>query len=206
MARLLIKTEGLEQQSLELRLGVNHVGRSQDCDFSISHPTISTHHCELIVSSEGVLLRDCHSTNGTFVNGNPIAEAWLAAGQAVKLGDVEFFVENTEINVAIPEYERPSQAAPVSAVMEDGVLSCPRHLQTAARYKCTVCGEVMCSACVRVMRRKGGLPHFLCVICSHECEPFQITKPKKKRGFFGALEDTVRLRFKHTISRLNGGK
>ncbi len=206
MARLLIKTEGLEQRALELRMGVNYVGRNPDCDFPIGHATVSTNHCELIVSHDGVLLRDCHSTNGTFVNGEPIAEAWLAAGHAVKLGDVELFVENTEVNVTIPQYERPSERPPESAVLEDGTLSCRRHPQTAARYKCTACNEIMCSACVRVMRRKGGLPHFLCVICSHECEPFQVLKPKKKKGFLGFLEDTVKLKFKHTISRLNGGK
>ena len=49
MARLLIKTEGLENQILELRLGVNLVGRDPQCDFSINHPTVSTHHCELIL-------------------------------------------------------------------------------------------------------------------------------------------------------------
>jgi hypothetical protein len=64
----------------------------------------------------------------------------------------------------------------------------------------------MCNACVHVMRRKGGTPHFLCIICSHECEPFQVTKSKKKKGIFGLLQDTVRLKFKHTVSRLNGDK
>ena len=64
----------------------------------------------------------------------------------------------------------------------------------------------MCNACVKVMRRKGGKPHFLCVICSHECEPIQLALPKKKKGFFGQLQDTVKLKFKHTVSRLHGGK
>ena len=31
MARLLIKTEGLENQTLELRFGTNRVGRDPDC-------------------------------------------------------------------------------------------------------------------------------------------------------------------------------
>ena len=103
MARLLIKTEGLENQTLELRLGVNHVGRDPDCDFPIDHPTVSTSHCELVLSNDGVMLRDCDSTNGTFVNGEPVKEAWLLPGQTVHLGDVELFVETTEVNVAIPQ-------------------------------------------------------------------------------------------------------
>jgi hypothetical protein len=206
MARLLIKTEGLEQQALELRLGVNRVGRDPDCDFPIGHSTVSTTHCELVVSGDGVMLRDCDSTNGTFINGDPVMEAWLMPGQKVRLGDVELFVENTEINVAIPQFERPRQQPPASVVLPDGALSCPRHAQTPATYKCTNCNEVMCSACVHVMRRKGGAPLFLCAVCSHKCERIQIAQPKKKKGVLGTLVDTVRLKFKHTISRTNADK
>jgi hypothetical protein len=206
MARLLIKTEGLEQQALELRLGVNRVGRDPDCDFPIVHSTVSTSHCELVVSSEGVMLRDCDSTNGTFINGDPVTEAWLSPGQEVRLGDVELLVENTDINVAIPQFERPRQQPLAPVVLPDGALSCPRHAQIAATYKCTNCNEVMCSACVHVMRRKGGAPLFLCAVCSHKCERIQVAQPKKKKGVLGALMDTVRLKFKHTISRTNADK
>jgi hypothetical protein len=206
VARLLIKTIGLEQQALELRLGVNRVGRDPDCDFPIGHSTVSTNHCELVVSSDGVMLRDCNSTNGTFLNGDPVTETWLMPGQEVRLGDVELFVENTDINVAIPQFERPRQQALAPVVLPDGALSCPRHAQIAATYKCTNCSEVMCSACVHVMRRKGGVPLFLCAVCSHKCERIQVAQPKKKKGVLGALMDTVRLKFKHTISRTNADK
>jgi hypothetical protein len=198
MARLLIKTAGLENRTLELRLGVNRVGRRPDSDFPISHPSVSSNHCELILSGDGVRLRDCGSTNGSFINGNPVTEAWLLPGQEVKLGDVEFFVENTEVNVAIPQFERPSQLPPPPVVLPDGALSCPRHTETHATYKCTHCNEVMCNACVRVMRRKGGQPLFLCVLCSHKCEPIMVAQPKKKKGFLGFLQDTVKLKFKHS--------
>jgi pSer/pThr/pTyr-binding forkhead associated (FHA) protein len=206
MARLLIKTEGLEQRTLELRLGVNRVGRDPDCDFPIGHSTVSTNHCELVVSSDGVLLRDCDSTNGTFLNGDPVTETWLMPSQEVRLGDVELFVENTDINVAIPQFERPRQAAPAPTVLPDGALSCPRHPTLHATYKCTNCSEVMCGACIHIMRRKGGLPLFLCAVCSHKCERIQVAQPKKKKGFIGALMDTVKLKFKHTISRTNADK
>ncbi len=201
MARLLVKTKGLDNRTLELRLGVNRVGRNPDSDFPIAHSTISSNHCEIVVSSDGVLLRDCRSTNGTFLNGDPVTEAWLMPGQEVRLGDIEFFVENTEVNVAIPNLERPPEnRQPV--VLADGTLSCPRHAETQATYKCTHCQEIMCSTCVRVMRRKGGQPLFLCVLCSHKCEAMEILKPKKKRSFMGYLQDTVKLKFKHTVNRI----
>jgi hypothetical protein len=198
MARLLIKTAGLENRILELRLGVNRVGRDPGCEFCIDHPTISSRHCELALSGDGVYLRDCNSTNGTFVNGSSVMEAWLDAGQKLRLGNVELLVESTGANMAIPQFERPSQTPPPPVVLPDGALSCPRHTQTHATYKCTHCNEVMCNACVRIMRRKGGQPLFLCVLCSHKCEPIAVAQPKKKKGFLGFLQDTVKLRFKHS--------
>ena len=199
MAKLLIKTKGVGAETLELRAGVNRVGRSPDCDFSIDHPTVSTVHCEFILSADGVLLRDCQSTNGSFVNGDPVTEARLLTGQTVTLGDVELFVESTAATVAIPQYERPRPKPPV--VLPDGAMICPRHTRVTATYKCTHCKEIMCSECVHVLRRKGGVPLFLCPLCSHKCEVIQIVGQKKKRSFMEFLQDTVKLKFKHTVSR-----
>ena len=195
MARLLIKTGGSDQRTLELRLGANRVGRNPDCDFPINHPSVSSDHCELVVSGDGVLLRDCGSTNGSFINGDPVKEAWLMAGQTVRLGEMELFVENTEVTVAIPQFNRPTEIPPPPAVLPDGALSCTRHTDTHANYKCTHCTELMCNACVRVMRRKGGLPLFLCPRCSHKCEPIEVVLPKKRKGILGFLQDTVKLKF-----------
>jgi pSer/pThr/pTyr-binding forkhead associated (FHA) protein len=194
MATLIIKTAGLENQALELRPGVNRVGRSPDSDFVINHSTISTNHCEFILSADGVFLRDCDSTNGSFLNGNPVKEARLLAGQTVTLGDVELFVESTEANVVIPEYERPRPKPPV--VLPDGVIICPRHSRAQAKYKCTHCREIMCEECLHVLRRKGGNPLLLCPLCSHKCEAILTVTEKKKKSFVEFLEDTVKLRFR----------
>jgi len=199
MAKLLIKkTEGLENRTIELRFGANHVGRNPDCDIPIDHPTVSTTHCELVLSSEGVLIRDFDSTNGTFVNGDPVKEAWLLPGQTVSLGDVELFVESTEVNVAIPKFERERPKPPV--VTEGGAILCPRHPQVPVTFKCTHCHEVMCNSCVHVMQRKGGLPLFLCTLCSHQCEPIEVQKSEKKKTIIGFLRDTVKVRFRNPIN------
>jgi pSer/pThr/pTyr-binding forkhead associated (FHA) protein len=198
MATLLIKTAGLENQALELRPGINRVGRSPDSDFVINHDTISTNHCEFILSADGVFLRDCDSTNGCFMNGGVVKEARLLAGQTVTLGDVELFVESTDAHVVIPEFERPRPKPPV--VLPDGAMICPRHSQAQAKYKCTHCREIMCEECVHVLRRKGGTPLFLCALCSHKCEPIRTVIEKKKRSFVEFLQETVKLRFRDTTT------
>ena len=194
MARLLVKTQGLGSNTLDLRLGVNRVGRDPLNDFSISHPTVSTHHCELILSIDGVVLHDCGSTNGSFVNDQPVSEVWLEPGQLVRFGDVELLVESTDFNISIPKIEREAPKPP-PVVLDDGVLLCPRHSELRATFKCTHCHEVMCSSCVRMMRIKGGKPLFLCCVCHNKCERITNQKPKEKKGFLGFLQDTVRLKF-----------
>ncbi len=200
MARLLIRTPGLENRTLELRLGVNRVGRDPESDFPIIHSTISADHCEIVVTADGILLRDCGSTNGTFVNGDQIKEAWLMRGQEVRLGDVELFVESTEINVVIPEFDRERLKPPT--LLEGGMVACNRHSRTPALYKCNHCHDVMCNQCIKIMRIKGGQALFLCPSCSHKCEMIQIAAPeKKKRGFIAFLQDTVKLKFGHHATR-----
>ena len=195
MARLLIKTDGLEEQTLELRFGVNHVGRDPACDFPIAHPSVSALHCELVLSNDGVFIHDCDSTNGTFVNGESIKDAWLRAGQTVQLGEVTLFVENTDVAIAIPQYERERPKPPV--LLPGGAMLCPRHPEMQATYKCTHCHEVMCSGCVHTVRRLGGAPLFLCPLCSHPCEIIGVVVLPKKKTVAQALHRTVKMRLAH---------
>ncbi|HEY4417107.1 MAG TPA: FHA domain-containing protein [Verrucomicrobiae bacterium] len=196
MARLLIQTQGFANPTLELRLGVNRVGRSEQSDFTIQHPSISSEHCEFIFSSDGVVLQDLNSTNGSFVNGQPVSEIWLEAGQQVRLGEIVLLVESTEINVSIPKLEPALPVTPPTPlVLPDGSFVCPRHPELLATFKCTHCFEVMCSGCVRMMRRQGGQPLFLCARCHSKCERIISEQMKTKKGFFGFLQDTVRLKF-----------
>ncbi|MGD0351575.1 MAG: FHA domain-containing protein [Verrucomicrobiota bacterium] len=197
MARLLIKTAGLENQTLELRFGVNHVGRDPACDFTIAHPSVSALHCELVLSNDGVLIHDCDSTNGTFVNGQSVQEAWLRPGQKVQLGQVILFVENTDIVIAIPQYEHERPKPPV--LLPDGAMLCPRHPETQAIYKCTHCGEVMCRSCVHMVRRRGGQPLFLCLFCSHPCESISSGEKPQKKPAPQSLQRTVKLRLANLL-------
>ena len=195
MARLLVKTEGLNIHTLELRLGVNHVGRDAHNDFQLNHPTVSTHHCELILSGDGIVLHDYDSTNGSFVNGQAVHEIWLEAGNEVRLGSVELIVESTEVSISIPKIEREISKPPV--VLPDGALICPRHSNSRATFKCPHCREIMCSGCVRMVRIKGGKPLFLCSVCHRQCDRIDGAQSKPRKGFLGMLQETVRFRFGH---------
>lgn len=194
MARLIIQTEGFGNRAVELSLGINRVGRDEECEICIDHETVSTLHCELTLTDDGIYVHDCNSTNGTFINCEPILETWLDPGQTLRLGDVELFVETTAVTITIPKIERAAPQLPPVA-FADGARPCPRHLDQRATFECTHCHEVMCNRCVRMMRIKGGKPHFLCCVCHQHCKRLATTELKKNKGFFGMLQDTVRLKF-----------
>jgi hypothetical protein len=196
MAKLVIRTEGLGVQAIELQMGVNHIGRDPDCEHYLNHHTVSSLHCEMSLTHDGVYLRDCNSTNGTFLNGEPVKEAWLRAGQELRLGDVELYVESVDATIAIPEIKQ--EAPQPKAIQDHGEFFCTRHPDRKITFKCTHCTEVMCNACVHVMKRQGGQPLYLCRVCSHKCERIEVMQEKKKKGFLGFLQETVKLKFRHS--------
>src|SRR5262245_12481384 len=184
----------MENRLIVLKLGANRFGRSPDADFLIEHPTVSALHCELLLNDRGVLLRDLESTNGTFVNGKRVREVQLTAGEILRLGDIELLVETTEARVAIPQFSNVDLPAP-PMVTKDGSMICPRHSQGTVTWRCTVCKEVMCDACVHRLRRKGGKNVLmLCPICSNAVEPIGGPQ-KKKKSFLARVGETVKLKF-----------
>ena len=193
MPTLLIKSEGFEGRVLKLRLGTNRVGRSPENDFQIEHPTISGTHCEIDVVSDALIVRDCDSTNGTFVDGQPIVAAKLRAGRSLRLGHVELMAESTDVTISIPRFEVPPAAAP-PVVLADGSLICPRHPQNRSTYRCLHCCEVMCDDCVRRLGRRGGKIHKFCPRCHNHCENIGGER-KKRRSVLEFLKRRIRVRF-----------
>ena len=57
-----------------LRTGLNTLGRNPTNDFCIHEASVSSFHAEITVQDDGavVLVRDLQSTNGTFVDGQPV--------------------------------------------------------------------------------------------------------------------------------------
>ncbi|MEP6663409.1 MAG: FHA domain-containing protein [Verrucomicrobiota bacterium] len=206
MARLFIQSESVQKRPLDLRLGLNRVGRHPDCDFQIEHDTISSQHCELHLSADGVFLRDCDSTNGTFVNREPVKEVWLQPGQTVHLGEIALLVETIEITIAIP---KPHKFPPVGVgspvVMPAGALVCSRHPAVLASYKCTNCEDLICSKCIRSIKRQGGQALFFCPNCSEKCVRVNTGGPKKKT-FIETLRATVKLPFTVLSERIHPKK
>ncbi len=78
-------------QAVALDRPIIRIGRAQDNDLVLAHPSVSTRHAQLTRQADGtVLVQDLGSTNGTFVDGERVdARGKIARpGQRVAIGGV----------------------------------------------------------------------------------------------------------------------
>ena len=77
----------------ELKAEKTTIGRVEDNMFQIAEPSVSSHHCEVLLRGKEVVVKDLNSTNGTYINGEKISEAPLNPGQILRLGQIEMRLE-----------------------------------------------------------------------------------------------------------------
>ena len=66
------------------------IGRSSKCDIQIDQESISRNHSKIVNTSKSILIRDLGSTNGTYVNDEPVDEYVLRDGDLIKIGRTIF--------------------------------------------------------------------------------------------------------------------
>ena len=93
MAKLVVLSVGMTGRTQELKAEKTTIGRVEDNTFQIAEPSVSSHHCEVVLKGNEVLVRDLNSTNGTFINGEKITESIIKPGQILRLGQIEMRLE-----------------------------------------------------------------------------------------------------------------
>jgi pSer/pThr/pTyr-binding forkhead associated (FHA) protein len=96
MLKLVLLSPGMTGRSHELKVEKTTIGRIDDNTFQIAEPSISGHHCEVVLRGSEVTVRDLASTNGTYINGERINESALKPTQILRLGEVEMRLEAGE--------------------------------------------------------------------------------------------------------------
>lgn len=66
------------------------LGRSSKCDVQIDQESVSRAHSKIINGGKSIRIRDLGSTNGTYVNDEPIEERALEDGDLIKIGRTIF--------------------------------------------------------------------------------------------------------------------
>ena len=110
MAKLVILSQGLNGRTHELTVDKTTIGRVEDNSFQIAEPSVSSHHCEVLLRGNEVVIKDLNSTNGTFINDEKITESVLKPGQTLRLGQIELRLENGAPAPAAPAASAPAPA------------------------------------------------------------------------------------------------
>jgi pSer/pThr/pTyr-binding forkhead associated (FHA) protein len=129
MAKLVILTQGMTGRTHELNVDRTTIGRVEDNTFQIADPSVSSHHCEVLLRGGDVLIRDLNSTNGTFINDAQITESVLKPGQKLRLGQIELKLEADA--TAPPAAAPKAPAAPAAPAAAPAAPAAPRAAPAA---------------------------------------------------------------------------
>ena len=204
MNRLTVHPSRPESWEIQLKEGTNHLGRGDATDFKIADASVSSSHCNIVVANGDISIHDLDSTNGTFLNGQPVQVAKLHNGQTIRLGNVEMMFEATNSESIVPSIALPTApslvvaAAPRLRVSISHAPETPRveaatmllgSMPTDDRSLATTfckfhpknfahwfCGKCHRSFCDLCVNAHtiGDRPKKLCRACAVECAPLEV--------------------------------
>lgn len=93
MTRLVDFKLGANRLVVELKPGTTTIGRHIDNTVVISDGSVSSHHCAVTVSRDGIRVKDLRSSNDTYINNRCVREAALPPGHVLRLGNIELRLE-----------------------------------------------------------------------------------------------------------------
>jgi pSer/pThr/pTyr-binding forkhead associated (FHA) protein len=94
------------------------IGRGDDVDLVLEHPTVSRLHARAFKKpGKRLLVEDLHSENGVVVDGERKASVELAPGQRFSVGEYDVLLAGDIAEVDAPR-ERPKTASPFTSSME----------------------------------------------------------------------------------------
>lgn len=122
---LVVMTPGKsEGKAIPIALAQFVIGRDPQCHLRPASSLISKRHCALVVREGKVFVRDFESTNGTFVNDQPVkGEVPLRHNDTLKVGPLLFGVRieaaknapaSTTATVSTPAASTPTATAPAA--------------------------------------------------------------------------------------------
>lgn len=80
------------------------IGRSSQAQIQIDHESVSRRHAQVTISEQKAVVKDLGSTNGTYVNDEPVTERVLKDGDLIKVGrTILKYLSNNNIEAAYHE-------------------------------------------------------------------------------------------------------
>jgi pSer/pThr/pTyr-binding forkhead associated (FHA) protein len=70
------------------------IGRGADCDLRLRTRSVSRHHCLIRLGTDEAFVTDLGSSNGTYLNGQPVrSQSTLHTGDELQVGSIHFVVD-----------------------------------------------------------------------------------------------------------------
>lgn len=84
------------------------IGALEDNDLVLDDATVSRNHCSISIRDDEYIIVDLDSTNGTFVDGVRIREAWLRPDMRIRLGttEIRFLPYDERVRIVPAETDR----------------------------------------------------------------------------------------------------
>jgi len=83
---------------VQLRVGLNTIGRDGDCDVALTDPMVSKRHAQILVQDEIEVIDD-NSVNGLLSGGQLVQRATVRPGDEIQVGDTTLTFESTAATV-----------------------------------------------------------------------------------------------------------
>ncbi|MBI5182393.1 MAG: sigma 54-dependent Fis family transcriptional regulator, partial [Nitrospirae bacterium] len=87
--KLVISKGAMAGKEFVIDKGLLRIGSKKENDVVIADDTVSRFHAQIEEKKGQYIIKDLESTNGTFVNGLQVSEAFLNEGSIIKLGNTE---------------------------------------------------------------------------------------------------------------------
>ena len=97
MPKLVISVDGVVIKQAQLLKERTTLGRRPYNDIVLDHLAISGEHAVILMQNGEVLLQDCKSTNGTYVNGTRVQSCKLSNGDRIEMGRhrIDYYAKGT---------------------------------------------------------------------------------------------------------------
>ncbi|HTM20055.1 MAG TPA: sigma 54-interacting transcriptional regulator, partial [Kofleriaceae bacterium] len=148
---------------------VIRVGKSPENDLHLTDETVSRVHFEIVRDAKGYLLRDMQSTNGTFLDGAEVKEAYVRAGSVIGAGasELKFTPFEERIEILPSEKERLGEMVGRSRQMREifGLLERIAHTDATVLIEGeTGTGKDMIARTLHLLSKRAPAP-FIVVDC-----------------------------------------
>jgi pSer/pThr/pTyr-binding forkhead associated (FHA) protein len=111
MTKLLLKFEDSVLKEMPVDTDEVRIGRSPENGLVIDNPAVSHHHARVFSEQGRLMLEDCGSMNGTFVNGQRVKIVSLKPGDSVAIGKHTIFVADAPEDADSIAFSAPAKMA-----------------------------------------------------------------------------------------------